>query len=53
MDINSREVNHEREVHCAMQMSQSCEDLRIVTEGWSFKGRDVSQESFFTKFPHS
>lgn len=42
IDVNSREVNHEREVHCAMQMSQSCEDLRIVTEGWSFKSRDVS-----------
>ncbi|XP_055709058.1 PPP2R1A-PPP2R2A-interacting phosphatase regulator 1 isoform X2 [Phlebotomus papatasi] len=40
IDVNSREVNHEREVHCAMQMSQSCEDLRIVTEGWSFKSRD-------------
>ncbi|XP_059614439.1 P2R1A-PPP2R2A-interacting phosphatase regulator 1 [Phlebotomus argentipes] len=40
VDMNSREVNHEREVHCAMQMSQSCEDLRIVTEGWSFKSRD-------------
>ncbi|EAT40973.1 AAEL007328-PA [Aedes aegypti] len=33
---NSREVNHEREVHSAMQMSQSYEDLTLVTENWSF-----------------
>ncbi|XP_049286809.1 serine-rich adhesin for platelets isoform X2 [Anopheles funestus] len=33
---NSREVNHEREIHTAMQMSQSCEDLTLVAENWSF-----------------
>lgn len=33
---NSREVNHEREIHNAMQMSQSCEDLTLVAENWSF-----------------
>ncbi|XP_052866598.1 serine-rich adhesin for platelets [Anopheles cruzii] len=33
---NSREVNHEREVHSAMQMSQSYEDLTLVAENWSF-----------------
>ncbi|XP_058448172.1 uncharacterized protein LOC131428316 [Malaya genurostris] len=33
---NSREVNHEREIHSAMQMSQSYEDLTLVTENWSF-----------------
>ncbi|XP_068621447.1 P2R1A-PPP2R2A-interacting phosphatase regulator 1 isoform X2 [Battus philenor] len=27
---NTREVAHEREVHCAMQMGQSCEDLTLV-----------------------
>ncbi|GAB0096759.1 uncharacterized protein DMENIID0001_123250 [Sergentomyia squamirostris] len=42
IDINSREVNHEREIHSAMQMSQSCEDLRIVTEAWSFKNDDLT-----------
>lgn len=33
-----REVNHEREVRSAMQISQSYEDLTLITEGWSFKG---------------
>ncbi|XP_013178752.1 PREDICTED: protein FAM122A [Papilio xuthus] len=27
---NTREVAHEREVHCAMQMGQSCEDLALA-----------------------
>lgn len=27
---NTREVAHEREVHTAMQMGQSCEDLTLV-----------------------
>uniref|UniRef100_A0A182NTB2 Uncharacterized protein n=1 Tax=Anopheles dirus TaxID=7168 RepID=A0A182NTB2_9DIPT len=35
---NSREVNHEREIHSAMQMSQSCEDLSLAAENWSFAG---------------
>lgn len=34
---NSREVKHEREVHSAMQMSQSWEDLTLVTENLSCK----------------
>lgn len=29
-DVNTREVAHEREVHTAMQMGQSCEELNIV-----------------------
>lgn len=33
-----REVNHEREIHSAMQISQSYEDLTLITETWSFKG---------------
>lgn len=33
----AREVNHEREIHSAMQISQSYEDLTLITEGWSFK----------------
>lgn len=36
-DINTREVTHEREVHTAMQISQSCEDLSLDAESWSFK----------------
>lgn len=32
---NSREVNHERDLHSALQISQSWEDLTIVTENWS------------------
>ena len=27
---NTREVAHEREIHTAMQMGQSCEDLTLV-----------------------
>lgn len=36
-DINSREVNHEREVHNALQISQSWEDLTLDADNWSFK----------------
>ncbi|XP_037959703.1 mucin-5AC [Teleopsis dalmanni] len=42
IDINSREVNHEREVHSAMQMSQSWEDLTLVAENWSCKSDEFS-----------
>lgn len=38
---NSREVNHERETHSAIQMSQSWEDLTLVTENWSCKNDDL------------
>lgn len=37
---NAREVNHEREVISDMQMSQSYEDLSIITEGWTMKSED-------------
>lgn len=36
-DMNTREVTHEREVHTAMQISQSWEDLTLDAESWSFK----------------
>lgn len=36
-DMSSREVNHEREVHAALQISQSWEDLTLDTESWSVK----------------
>jgi len=35
LDVVGREAAHEKEIHSAMQMSQSCEDLTIVTEGLS------------------
>lgn len=39
---NSREVNHEREIHSSMQISQSWEDLTLVTENWSCKSDDMT-----------
>ncbi|ALC39358.1 CG4497 [Drosophila busckii] len=41
-DLNSREVNHEREVHREMQISQSWEDLTLVAENWSCKSDELS-----------
>lgn len=41
--VAGREVAHEKEIHCAMQISQSWEDLTFETEGLSFK--DSSMES--------
>ncbi|XP_030383799.1 rho GTPase-activating protein gacF [Scaptodrosophila lebanonensis] len=41
-DLNSREVNHEREVHREIQISQSWEDLTLVAENWSCKSEDFS-----------
>lgn len=38
--LNSREVNHEREVHSAIQISQSWEDLSLVAENWSCKSSE-------------
>lgn len=37
---NSREVNHERETHTNIQISQSWEDLTLVAENWSCKSDD-------------
>ncbi|EDW39879.1 GL16229 [Drosophila persimilis] len=41
-DLNSREVNHEREVHREIQISQSWEDLTLVAENWSCKSDELS-----------
>lgn len=41
--VAGREVAHEKEIHSAMQISQSWEDLTFETEGLSFK--DSSTES--------
>lgn len=35
--MNTREVSHEREVHTAIQISQSWEDLTLDAENLSFK----------------
>lgn len=37
---NLRELNHEREIHSALQISQSCDDLTLITENWSVKNQD-------------
>lgn len=37
MDIAGREAAHEKEIHSAMQISQSWEDLTLEAEGLSFK----------------
>ncbi|XP_062125290.1 uncharacterized protein LOC133838256 isoform X1 [Drosophila sulfurigaster albostrigata] len=41
-DLNSREVNHEREVHRDLKISQSWEDLTLVAENWSCKSDEFS-----------
>ncbi|CAD6998260.1 unnamed protein product [Ceratitis capitata] len=40
--LNTREANHERELHSAMQMSQSWEDLTLVAENWSCKSEELT-----------
>lgn len=37
MDVAGREAAHEKEIHSAMQISQSWEDLTLEAEGLSFK----------------
>ncbi|EZA58244.1 hypothetical protein DMN91_005911 [Ooceraea biroi] len=37
VDVAGREAAHEREIHSAMQISQSWEDLTLEAEGLSFK----------------
>lgn len=37
---NQRELNHEREIHSALQISQSCDDLTLITENWSVKNNE-------------
>lgn len=45
-DINTREMNHERELHTAHEISQSCEDLSI--DDWSFKSDDLTNQLHVT-----
>jgi hypothetical protein len=43
---NVREVNHEREVHSALSMSQSYEDLTLVmNENWAFSKSNTEEFS--------
>ncbi|XP_012279609.1 protein FAM122A [Orussus abietinus] len=45
IDVVGREAAHEKEIHSAMQMSQSWEDLTLEAEGLSFKDSDsLSQQ---------
>lgn len=41
-DLNSREVNHELQLHREMLISQSWEDLTLVAENWSCKSDEFS-----------
>lgn len=40
IDVAGREAAHEKEIHSAMQISQSWEDLTLEAEGLSFKESD-------------
>lgn len=47
VDVAGREAAHEKEIHSAMQISQSYEDLTLDAEGLSFKDAESpsSQQS--------
>lgn len=45
IDVVGREVAHEREIHSAMQMSQSWEDLTLVSSSLSCKSEADGQNS--------
>lgn len=40
VDVAGREAAHEKEIHSAMQISQSWEDLTLDAEALSFKDND-------------
>ncbi|XP_020281433.1 protein FAM122A isoform X2 [Pseudomyrmex gracilis] len=42
IDVAGQEAAHEKEIHSAMQISQSWEDLTLEAEGLSFKDSDSS-----------
>lgn len=46
IDVAGREAAHEKEIHSAMQISQSWEDLTIEAEGLSFKDSDSASLQF-------
>lgn len=46
VDVAGREAAHEKEIHSAMQISQSWEDLTIEAEGLSFKDSESASLQF-------
>lgn len=50
IDVAGREVAHEREIHSAMQMSQSWEDLTLVTSSLTCKAEDGNSKIEVKKF---
>lgn len=45
VDVAGREAAHEREVHTAMQMSQSCEDLALVNSSPMPRKADIGERT--------
>lgn len=51
---NVREATHEREVHTALSISQSYEDLTLVmNENWSFKSNDEFSNPLHVSLPNT
>ncbi|KAG7189693.1 hypothetical protein KM043_017363 [Ampulex compressa] len=46
VDVAGREAAHEKEIHSAMQISQSWEDLTLEAEGLTFKDTESSSQQF-------
>lgn len=54
VDVQNREATHEREVHSALSISQSYEDLTLVlNESWSFKNSDEFSNPLHVSLPNS
>ncbi|CRK93324.1 CLUMA_CG006865, isoform A [Clunio marinus] len=54
IDIQNREATHEREVHSAISISQSYEDLTLVlNESWSFKNSEEFSNPLHVTLPQT
>jgi hypothetical protein len=54
VDVQNREATHEREVHSALSISQSYEDLTLVlSENWSFKNTEEFSNPLHVTLPNS
>lgn len=54
VDVHNREATHEREVHSALSISQSYEDLTLVlSENWSFKNSEEFSNPLHVTLPNS
>lgn len=54
VDVQNREATHEREVHSALSISQSYEDLTLVlSENWSFKNTEEFSNPLHVTLPSS